>query len=73
MPGIHPHDIGTIVDREGVAIRTGHHCAMPIMDFYQIPGTARVSLGVYNTAEDIDRCIAALTTVRTLFKGKHHE
>jgi len=69
MPGIHPHDIGTILDRQGVAIRTGHHCAMPIMDFYGIPGTARLSLGVYNTAQDIDQCVAALADVKRVFKG----
>jgi cysteine desulfurase/selenocysteine lyase len=69
MPGIHPHDIGTILDRQGVAIRTGHHCAMPIMDFYGIPGTARLSLGVYNTEQDIDQCVAALGEVKKVFKG----
>jgi cysteine desulfurase/selenocysteine lyase len=69
MPGIHPHDIGTILDRQGVAIRTGHHCAMPIMDFYGIPGTARLSLGIYNTEQDIDQCVAALGDVKKVFKG----
>lgn len=69
MPGIHPHDIGTILDRQGVAIRTGHHCAMPIMDFYGIPGTARLSLGVYNTQQDIMQCVAALADVKKVFKG----
>jgi cysteine desulfurase/selenocysteine lyase len=70
MPGIHPHDIGTILDRQGVAIRTGHHCAMPIMDFYDIPGTARLSLGVYNTLQDITQCTEALAEVKKVFKGQ---
>jgi cysteine desulfurase/selenocysteine lyase len=66
MDGIHPHDIGTIVDREGVAIRTGHHCAQPVMDRFGIPATARASLAVYNTREDIDALVAALGRVRAL-------
>lgn len=60
LEGIHPHDIGTILDTEGVAIRTGHHCAMPVMDFFKIPATARASLSFYNTFTEIDRLIAAL-------------
>jgi cysteine desulfurase/selenocysteine lyase len=66
MDGIHPHDIGTIVDREGVAIRTGHHCAQPVMDRLGVPATARASLGLYNTAEDIDALVAALHRARAL-------
>jgi len=66
MDGIHPHDIGTVVDREGVAIRTGHHCAQPVMDRYQIPATARASFAMYNTFEDIDALVAALGRVRAL-------
>jgi cysteine desulfurase/selenocysteine lyase len=66
MDGIHPHDIGTIVDREGVAIRTGHHCAQPIMDRYGIPATARASFAMYNTLEEIDALVAALDRVRAL-------
>ncbi|MET0535394.1 MAG: cysteine desulfurase [Steroidobacter sp.] len=62
--GIHPHDIGTILDTEGVAIRTGHHCAMPVMDFFKIPATARASLSFYNTFEEIDRLVAALEQAR---------
>jgi cysteine desulfurase/selenocysteine lyase len=62
--GIHPHDIGTILDTEGVAIRTGHHCAMPVMDFYKIPATARASMSFYNTFEEIDRLVAALEQAR---------
>lgn len=64
MDGIHPHDIGTIVDREGVAIRTGHHCAQPVMDRFGIPATARASLAMYNTREDVDALVAALERVR---------
>ncbi len=60
LEGIHPHDIGTILDTEGVAIRTGHHCAMPVMDFFRIPATARASMAFYNTFEEIDRLTAAL-------------
>jgi cysteine desulfurase/selenocysteine lyase len=68
MDGIHPHDIGTIVDREGIAIRTGHHCAQPVMDRFGVPATARASLAMYNTREDIDRLARALRKVREVFK-----
>lgn len=60
LDGIHPHDIGTVLDREGVAIRSGHHCAQPLMERFGVPATARASLGVYNTHEDIDRLVQAL-------------
>ena len=66
MDGIHPHDIGTVVDREGVAIRTGHHCAQPVMDRFGIPATARASFAMYNTFEDVDALVAALSRVRQL-------
>lgn len=66
MADIHPHDIGTIVDREGVAIRTGHHCAQPVMDRFGIPATARASLAMYNTTDDIDALVLALVRVRQL-------
>jgi cysteine desulfurase/selenocysteine lyase len=66
MDGIHPHDIGTIVDREGVAIRTGHHCAQPVMDRFGIPATARASFAMYNTAGDIDALVAALSRAQAL-------
>jgi cysteine desulfurase/selenocysteine lyase len=66
MADIHPHDIGTIVDRQGVAIRTGHHCAQPVMDRFGIPATARASIAMYNTDEDIDALVAALERVRVL-------
>lgn len=64
LDGIHPHDIGTILDTEGVAIRTGHHCAMPVMEFFKIPATARASMSFYNTREEIDRLVAALEHAR---------
>ncbi|HQZ40932.1 MAG TPA: cysteine desulfurase [Vicinamibacterales bacterium] len=67
MDGIHPHDLGTIVDREGVAIRTGHHCAQPVMDRLGIPATARASLAMYNTREEIDALVSALHTARKVF------
>ena len=63
MEGAHPHDVGTIVDREGVAIRTGHHCAQPLMDRLGLPGTARASLAMYNTREDVDTLARALLRV----------
>ncbi len=64
MQGVHPHDLGTIVDQEGVAIRTGHHCAMPVMERFDLPATARASLAFYNTREDIDALVAALDKAR---------
>ncbi len=67
MDCAHPHDIGTIVDAEGVAIRTGHHCAQPVMERFGIPATARASLGMYNTTEDIDALVRALGEVRRMF------
>ncbi len=67
MDGIHPHDIGTIVDREGIAIRTGHHCAQPVMERFGVPATARASLAMYNTREEIDQLGRALRKVREVF------
>ena len=58
MEGVHPHDIGTIVDREGIAIRTGHHCAQPVMERFGVPATARASLAMYNTAKRSTRWAA---------------
>jgi cysteine desulfurase/selenocysteine lyase len=63
---VHPHDLGTILDSEGVAIRTGHHCAMPVMDFYGLPATARASFAFYNTRAEIDRLVDALHTAREM-------
>jgi len=67
MDGAHPHDIGTILDQEGVAIRTGHHCTQPVMDFFGVPATARASMALYNTRDDIDRLVAGLHRVREVF------
>jgi cysteine desulfurase/selenocysteine lyase len=67
LEGVHAHDIGTIVDTEGVAIRTGHHCTQPVMDRLGVPATARASLAMYNTTGEIDQLVAALTKVRELF------
>jgi cysteine desulfurase / selenocysteine lyase len=67
MEGVHPHDIGTIVDREGIAIRTGHHCAQPVMERFGVPATARASIAMYNTREEIDRLGRALDKVREVF------
>ena len=67
LEGVHPHDIGTIVDREGIAIRTGHHCAQPVMDRFGVPATARASLAMYNTREELDALGRALGKVREVF------
>jgi cysteine desulfurase/selenocysteine lyase len=67
LDGVHPHDVGTVLDREGVAIRTGQHCAQPVMDRFGIPATARASFAIYNRREDVDTLVAALGTVRELF------
>jgi cysteine desulfurase/selenocysteine lyase len=67
MEGVHPHDAGTILDREGIAVRTGQHCAQPVMDRYGIAATIRVSLAIYNTREDIDAFARALRRVREVF------
>jgi cysteine desulfurase/selenocysteine lyase len=67
LEGAHPHDIGTIVDREGVAVRTGHHCAQPVMERFGVPATVRASLAMYNTREDIDVLVRALARVREVF------
>lgn len=64
---IHPHDLGTILDHQGVAIRTGHHCAMPVMQRFGLPGTARASLGLYNNRNDIDQLVAAVQKARQIF------
>jgi cysteine desulfurase/selenocysteine lyase len=67
MEGVHPHDVGTVLDREGIAVRTGQHCAQPVMDRYGITATIRASLAIYNTREDIDALIASLHRVREVF------
>jgi len=67
MDGVHPHDIGTILDREGIALRTGHHCAQPVMQRFGIPATARASLALYNTRADVDALLSGLHEVREVF------
>ncbi len=67
MDGVHPHDIGTILDQEGIAIRTGHHCCQPLMERFGIPATARASLAFYNSREDLDALAEALGKVRDIF------
>lgn len=64
---IHPHDIGTILDSEGIAVRSGHHCAMPLMDFYEVAATTRISLSFYNTTSEIDRCMEILHKAKEVF------
>jgi cysteine desulfurase/selenocysteine lyase len=67
LEGIHPHDTGTILDREGIAIRTGHHCTMPLMERLGVPATARASLSFYNTKQEIDSLVAGITRVKEVF------
>ncbi len=67
MDGIHPHDLGTILDHHGVAIRTGHHCAMPVMDRFRIPATARASFAMYNTRQEVDKFIQAVEAAKQIF------
>ncbi|MDX1458776.1 MAG: cysteine desulfurase [Marinobacter sp.] len=67
IDGLHPSDIGTLLDQQGIAIRTGHHCAMPLMDFYGVPGTARASFAFYNTLEEVDHLFTALQKIQRLF------
>jgi cysteine desulfurase/selenocysteine lyase len=67
LQGVHPHDIGTILDRQGIAVRTGHHCAQPVMERYGLSATARASFGVYNTREDIDALASGLGEVKKVF------
>jgi cysteine desulfurase/selenocysteine lyase len=67
MGGIHPHDIGTILDREGVAVRAGHHCCQPLMDRLGVPATARASFALYNTHDEIDLFVRAVERAREVF------
>jgi len=67
MTGIHPHDVGTVLDQEGIAVRAGHHCAQPVMEHFQVPATTRASFGLYNTREEIEVLTAALHRARELF------
>jgi cysteine desulfurase/selenocysteine lyase len=68
LAGIHPHDIGTILDKDGIAIRTGHHCAQPVMEFFNIPATARASLGMYNSCEDLEALVEGIRKVKEVFR-----
>jgi cysteine desulfurase/selenocysteine lyase len=66
LEGLHSYDIGVLLDKMGIAIRTGHHCAQPIMEHYKIPGTARMSFAIYNTKQEIDSCITAIKKAQTM-------
>jgi cysteine desulfurase/selenocysteine lyase len=68
LEGIHPHDIGTILDREGIAIRTGHHCAQPVMQRFGIPATARASFTFYNTREEVRALVRGIQKVKEVFE-----
>jgi len=67
VAGVHPHDLGTILDEDGIAVRTGHHCAMPVMDFFKLPATARASFAFYNTFDEIDRLKSGIERARKMF------
>jgi cysteine desulfurase/selenocysteine lyase len=67
VAGVHPHDLGTILDEDGIAVRTGHHCAMPVMEFFKVSATTRASFALYNTFEEIDRLAAAIPRAKALF------
>ncbi|MGA1998015.1 MAG: aminotransferase class V-fold PLP-dependent enzyme, partial [Bryobacteraceae bacterium] len=67
IEGIHPHDIGTVLDLDGIAVRTGHHCAQPVMDRFHVPATTRASLAFYNTLAEIDKLVAGIHKVKEVF------
>jgi cysteine desulfurase/selenocysteine lyase len=67
VDGVHPHDLGTVLDEDGIAVRTGHHCAMPVMEFFKLPATARASFSLYNTFDEIDRLAAGIERARKIF------
>lgn len=69
IEGIHPHDAGMILDHEGIAIRAGHHCTQPVMDFFGVPATNRASFALYNTRDDVDKLVAGIQKVQDVFKG----
>jgi len=66
IEGAHAHDLATIIDTDGIAVRSGHHCAHPLMQFYGVPATARASLAFYNTREEVDRLVVALERARRM-------
>ncbi|MEX0771603.1 MAG: cysteine desulfurase [Balneolales bacterium] len=68
IEGVHPHDIGTILDQEGIAVRTGHHCAQPVMDRYEVPATTRASFAFYNTTDEVDKLVEGIKTVIEIFR-----
>jgi cysteine desulfurase/selenocysteine lyase len=67
LEGVHPHDIGTVLDQEGIAVRTGHHCAQPVMQFFGVPATARASFALYNTEEEVDALMRGIYKVQEIF------
>jgi cysteine desulfurase/selenocysteine lyase len=67
MDGVHPHDVGTVLDSEGIAVRAGHHCAQPVMARFGVSATVRASFAVYNTCEEIDALVRGLAKVREVF------
>jgi cysteine desulfurase / selenocysteine lyase len=67
MDGIHPHDIGTVLDQEGIAVRTGHHCAQPVMERFGVDATVRASFGLYNTKQEIDALVRGIQKVKEVF------
>jgi cysteine desulfurase/selenocysteine lyase len=67
VEGVHPHDVGTLLNEEGVAIRTGHHCAQPVMQRFKVPATCRASFAFYNTMAEVDALVAAIRKVQKLF------
>ena len=68
LEGVHPHDVGTILDTEGVAVRTGHHCTEPVMDHFGVPATVRASFGMYNTLDEVERLAAAVVKAWETFR-----
>jgi cysteine desulfurase/selenocysteine lyase len=68
VEGVHPHDVGTVLDRGGIAVRTGHHCAQPVMDFFKVPATARASFAFYNTRGEVDALVAGIDEVQRMFR-----
>jgi len=67
IDGLHPSDIGTLLDQQGIGIRTGHHCAMPLMDHFKVPGTARASFAFYNTQQEVETLFSALAKIQRMF------
>jgi cysteine desulfurase/selenocysteine lyase len=67
IDGVHPHDMGTVLDHQGIAVRTGHHCAMPLMKFFKVPATVRASFSIYNTREEVDKLVTGINKVKEMF------